>query len=65
MSDTNVDQAADTAEFLTQVALSNIPQAVRLRNKGKCYNCDEPIQETFCDADCRDDFEKRKNISLT
>lgn len=29
---------------------------------GKCYNCEEPLPETilFCDADCRDDFEKRQ-----
>jgi len=28
---------------------------------GFCYNCDEVVFEgCFCDADCRDDYEKRE-----
>ena len=29
---------------------------------GECYNCDEVIatDKVFCDADCRDDYDKRK-----
>lgn len=27
---------------------------------GMCHNCFEPLSATlFCDADCRDDYEKR------
>ena len=27
---------------------------------GQCYNCEEPLKMgVFCDADCRDDYEKR------
>lgn len=28
---------------------------------GHCYNCDEALAagQLFCDADCRDDYEKR------
>lgn len=29
---------------------------------GFCYNCDElVVAGCFCDADCRDDYEKREN----
>lgn len=36
----------------------------RLSPKGICYNCDEPFEmqdrqvKLFCDADCRDDYER-------
>ena len=27
---------------------------------GKCYNCEEDLKMgTFCDTDCREDYEKR------
>ncbi len=36
----------------------------KLSPKGICYNCDEPFDmqdrqvKLFCDADCRDDYER-------
>lgn len=29
---------------------------------GECYNCQEPLDQPhrYCDADCRDDYEKRR-----
>lgn len=43
----------------------NILLAVRKvipRSKGACFNCDEklPDGQMFCDADCRDDYEKEQ-----
>ena len=37
-------------------------KAVTLPPIGECYNCEEKIDHDrlFCDADCRDDYEKRK-----
>ena len=37
-------------------------KAVTLTPVGVCYNCEETIatDRTFCDSDCRDDYEKRK-----
>jgi hypothetical protein len=34
----------------------------RLAYIGRCWNCSEPLAEPlrFCDADCRDDYEKIK-----
>lgn len=33
---------------------------VTLPFTGMCHNCLEPLSEAqFCDADCRDDYEKR------
>jgi len=30
---------------------------------GSCYNCGEPIgAREFCDADCRDDYERRERV---
>lgn len=53
-----VDQASDHTEQLLQVALAN--KKKELRQKGVCYNCDEPLPTgAFCDPDCRDDYEKR------
>lgn len=29
---------------------------------GYCLNCDEPLEDRrFCDADCRDEFDKRES----
>lgn len=30
-----------------------------LPKTGKCHNCLEPVQHTFCDNDCKSDWEKR------
>ncbi|ELH5514493.1 hypothetical protein Q9W35_001742 [Salmonella enterica] len=35
-----------------------------LPETGHCHNCDEIISAgLFCDADCRDDYEKRERFS--
>lgn len=30
---------------------------------GACYNCGEDCSGVFCDADCRDDYEKRESFN--
>lgn len=35
-----------------------------LPETGRCYNCDDVVPcGLFCDADCRDDYEKRERFS--
>lgn len=57
--------AADHAERLQREeierALINRRDKDGLRAKGACYNCDEPLDaaDRFCDADCREDWQKR------
>jgi hypothetical protein len=45
---------------LLQSALNEQALKPRLQETGQWLNCDEPIDVgMFCDADCRDDFERR------
>lgn len=45
-------------------ARAQLNSGPRLSAKGTCYNCDEPFEmqdrgrKLFCDADCRDDYER-------
>ena len=58
-----VDLGNDRAEEMLQDAL-NTRKREHLPPKGRCYNCDEsvPVPHRFCDADCRDDWEKRNKV---
>lgn len=62
MSELNVDAAAKTTEFLTEIALKN--RKPELPHKGVCYNCNEPTTGCYCDEDCREDHQKRQNLRL-
>lgn len=64
---------ADTADLAAereQLDTARAIEAARRRSPaapipcGRCYNCDEPLAEglTFCDADCRDDWQLRKRM---
>lgn len=57
MSD-EVDAANEQAEMtLTSARLRRNPALPAI---GRCYNCEESLPAgVFCDADCRDDYEKR------
>lgn len=56
---------ADMNDAASEIEAFNLELALRTRKPelpitGTCYNCDEPIPDArFCDADCRDDYEKR------
>lgn len=58
-----VDRASVEEQRSLEVAIHAARnQTVRtLPAVGSCYNCDESLEpgHRFCDADCRDDYEKR------
>lgn len=56
-----IDQANELVEMTIQHAINNRPAPLPF--SGKCRNCEETISVgSFCDADCRNDFElRRKN----
>jgi len=49
-------------EVALQAALTH--RKPTLKPKGLCYNCDEPIPGIYCDADCREDHEKRERNAI-
>lgn len=57
-----LDYASEITQRETEARIAAVrdSQEQNLRNKGACYNCDEPIEELFCDEDCRDDYEWRE-----
>ncbi|WP_037427203.1 hypothetical protein [Shewanella sp. POL2] len=59
MSD-NVDDANALADLQLQVAMAGRKRPVMRPFTGCCYWCCEPVESPriFCDADCRDDFER-------
>lgn len=57
-----IDAGCDREEKDREIALAHRRAWVDpTPPRGCCYNCEEPIApgERFCDADCRDDFDKR------
>lgn len=48
------DQASDLEQLTIDIALQNHQAAPRLKPKGLCYYCSDPVPPTvlFCDADC-------------
>lgn len=54
------DVATELEELHRTAALSQRKPALSAR--GDCYNCQEPVSNAacFCDADCREDYEKRQ-----
>lgn len=64
MSEKEDELEQQTIELHFQQAMNNVKKMnTRLEPTGDCYNCDEPLEKVdqlFCDAYCRDDYEKRK-----
>ncbi|ECJ7974242.1 TPA: hypothetical protein G8W54_002657 [Salmonella enterica] len=57
------DIASESEQLRTDAALSGRERHA-LPETGHCHNCDEIISAgLFCDADCRDDYEKRERFS--
>lgn len=58
----DVDIAAEQEELARQEALWQFTrkQKAVTRTTGYCNNCDAPSDKTFCDADCRRDWERRQ-----
>jgi hypothetical protein len=58
MSD-EVDRANDQAQQMLDLQLKARKSVIA--PKGACHYCDEPLHDgLFCNADCRDDFEKEQ-----
>lgn len=56
----DIDKANDLAEMERNAAVMAAQRASYLHYCGRCWNCDEPLEEgLFCDTDCRDDHEQR------
>ncbi len=54
------DQAANTDEFFRDIALK--ARKPEPRTHGKCMNCGEPCQGSYCNAECREDGELRAKM---
>ena len=62
---------ADDIDLANEMLDAQISRAVATAGKleiptnpsGKCLNCYEPVKEgrRWCDADCREEYEQRKN----
>lgn len=58
-----IDQAQTTDNFYQSMALKQSLKPVATAVfTGFCLNCDEPVQHPrrWCDAECRDDWEKER-----
>jgi hypothetical protein len=56
------DQATAQEELARDIALKAARAPIkRLIPNGACYNCDAGLSHAgeFCDADCRDDWQRR------
>lgn len=60
MSDV-IDMGSEREQKDRALAIELARSAKSLPITGYCYNCDESLPEglRFCDADCRDDYQKR------
>jgi hypothetical protein len=58
-----IDQANDLIEREMAARLS-ARRASPMPPTGECYNCGEQLDgdRRFCDADCRDQFDKRQRL---
>lgn len=59
---------ADSADVAAKLQAEEIQHSLQRRRdndgllyNGRCYNCEEQVESPlrFCDADCREDWEKR------
>ena len=58
-----IDQAQLEMEQQLESALKHRAQTLEVRATGSCLNCGEPLpaQQRWCDAVCRDDWEKTRH----
>lgn len=56
-----VDLANRHVQMELDIALAQLANAPDPTPKSDyCLNCGEHVHATFCDADCRDDYERRR-----
>lgn len=59
-----IDLASDMMEAQISRAVANAAgQEIPINPTGKCLNCREPVKDgrRWCDAECREEYERRKN----
>jgi len=58
----HADMSDDLIDAIVQRGVAQVRGARGLRPDGLCHFCDEEVAMPglFCDADCRDDFEKEQ-----
>lgn len=58
-----IDQASHLEEMERQHQLNRVRESAAntIKATGNCLNCDEPLDDNrrWCDADCRDDWQRR------
>lgn len=55
----DADLASEQEEIARLEALHQVHHTFTFRT-GSCYNCGEPIPGSFCDVECREDWERRQ-----
>ncbi|MFZ4171374.1 hypothetical protein ACEV60_22390 [Enterobacter ludwigii] len=61
----------DEVDLASQAEQMRLEHLLRSRTRGSlpmtglCHNCSAPLKDVhFCDADCRDDYDKRLQFHL-
>lgn len=57
-----IDAAQEMDEFLNAAAIANCAKPAPLVHRSNCLWCNEPLPPkhgSFCDADCRADFDRK------
>lgn len=64
-----IDLANELAQHALNAAVERARTGAKLDPKGTCFFCDAPLDASnpaastlFCDADCKDDWEKEQNV---
>lgn len=60
----DIDKAQELEQKHREAALSRAKGKQRLKATGFCYYCNSDVLKgyTFCDAECRDDYEKEQRL---
>ncbi|MDP2805526.1 MAG: hypothetical protein Q8O24_06240 [Gallionellaceae bacterium] len=60
-----IDQAQEHEQMRRDIALREQALKPKMPYTGQCYNCEAEIKRgCFCDADCRDDYERREKLKV-
>ena len=61
----DADRASEREDIAREVAVAAIRRRIEaMPSLGYCYYCGEALRagKRFCDADCRDDYERQENM---
>lgn len=57
-----IDRATDAQQKQLDQAISAAKITQSRLPKGRCNYCGEAVNDTFCDIDCRNDYEREQRI---